>query len=164
VTDQICYQRAGNQNSLTRARLWTSSLQRTILTASHIPHPLISNHDLGSASTRTADQTAEGGGGVGGGGGGGVGGGVDGGGGGGVCGGGGGGGCGGSGGGGGGGSGLGVGGVGDGCGVGGVGVVLGGLQLGTSPSQMSTSPSFGRYVIFNISFDIYRERGLGLTG
>jgi len=32
-----------------RARLWTSSLQRTILTAAHIPHPLVLHSELGAA-------------------------------------------------------------------------------------------------------------------
>lgn len=48
VTGAICYQHAGKLDSLTKARLWTSSLQRTILTAMHIPHPIITNADLGA--------------------------------------------------------------------------------------------------------------------
>jgi hypothetical protein len=48
VEGAVCYQQAGKLDSLTRARLWTSSLQRTILTALHIPHPIISNADLGA--------------------------------------------------------------------------------------------------------------------
>jgi len=50
VMPYVCYQQAAGLDSLTKTRLWTSSLQRTILTAQHIPHPIISEEDLGTPS------------------------------------------------------------------------------------------------------------------
>lgn len=59
VTPNICYQQAGKQDSLTKARLWTSSLQRTILTASHIPHPIISDADIGARPEPKAQRVRD---------------------------------------------------------------------------------------------------------
>jgi len=47
VPENIFVQNDRGQRRLAKCRLWTSSLQRTILTAAHIPHPIISAVDFG---------------------------------------------------------------------------------------------------------------------
>jgi len=59
VPDNICKAADGRP---VKSRLWTSSLQRTILTAEHIPHPLVPCRELvdGHGNFVISSQTSEG--------------------------------------------------------------------------------------------------------
>lgn len=48
VPENVCTLKRNGVTRLEKVRLWTSSLQRTILTAAHIPHPIIPISHFGS--------------------------------------------------------------------------------------------------------------------